>query len=168
MTGFIVIGAVGLAIVLGSLLLGDIFEGLFDAFDVDVGGVVSAPVIGSFLAAFGFGAALIMIATGFGAAVGALGGLASGLVIGALALLMTRALIDMPTDPTMRTADLVGARGVVITRIPESGLGEVSLTHAGQIKKLSARAPEPVAEGTPVVVTAVTSSSSVRVRPADS
>lgn len=169
MTGFILIGAVGLAVVLGSLILGDIFEGIFDAFDADFGsGVVSAPVIGSFLAAFGFGAALIMTATGFSAAGGALGGLASGLAVGGLALLLTRTLMDMPTDPAARTADLVGAEAVVITRIPDGGLGEVSLTHAGQIKKLSARAPAPIPEGTPVVVTAVTSSSSVVVRPAES
>lgn len=168
MTGFIVIGVVGLAIVVASLVLGDILEGVFDAFDADFGhGVFSAPVIGSFLAAFGFGAALIMTGTGLGAAGGALGGLASGMAVGALALLMTRALMNMPTDPTMRSADLLGATGTVITRIPESGLGEVSLTHAGQIKKLSARAAEPIPAGVTVVVTQVTSSSSVFVRPVD-
>lgn len=166
MTGFLVIGAVGLAVVLGSLVIGDFLEGLFDGFDVGAG-VFSAPVIGSFLAAFGFGASLIMTATGIGAAGGALGGLASGLVIGALALLMTRALMDMPTDAPVRTADLVGSTGVVITPIPHGGFGEVSLTHAGQITKLSARAAQPVAAGTTVVVTQVTSSSSVLVRAAD-
>lgn len=166
MTGFLVIGAVGLAVVLSSLVLGDFLEGLFDGFDFGAG-VFSAPVIGSFLAAFGFGASLIMTATGIGAAGGALGGLASGLVVGALALLMTRALMDMPTDPPVRTADLVGATGVVITPIPDGGFGEVSLTHAGQITKLSARAAQPVAAGTTVVVTQVTSSSSVLVRAAD-
>lgn len=168
MTGFLVIGALGLVIVLASLVLGDVLDGVFDAFDADFGhGVLSAPVIGSFLAAFGFGAALIMTATGIGAAGGALGGVASGVVIGALALFMTRALMNMPTDPPVRTADLVGTTGVVITPIPQGGLGEVSLTHAGHIAKLSARAAEPVEAGTTVVVTQVTSSSSVYVRPAD-
>jgi len=167
-TGFLVIGAVGLAVVLGSLILGDFLEGVFDAIDVDFGaGIFSAPVIGSFLAAFGFGAALIMVGTGLGAAGGALGGLASGVVIGALALLMTRALMDMPTDPSVRTADVLGQTAVVITPIPQGGLGEITLTHAGQVKKLSARAAQPVAAGTTVVVTQVTSSSSVLVRPAD-
>ncbi|HVM01013.1 MAG TPA: hypothetical protein VM324_17110 [Egibacteraceae bacterium] len=168
MTGFLVIGAVGLAVVLASLILGDIFEGLFDAFDVDFGsGLFSAPVIGSFLAAFGFGAALIMTGTGIGAAGGALGGLASGVVIGALALMMTRALIDMPTDPPVRTADVVGATAVVVTRIPDDGFGEITLIHSGQVKKLSARAAEPVPAGRTVVVTQVTSSSSVIVRPVE-
>lgn len=168
MTGFIIIGVVGLAIVVVSLVLGDILEGVFDALDADFGhGVFSAPVIGSFLAAFGFGAALIMTGTGLGAAGGALGGLASGVAIGAVALFMTRSLINMPTDVTIRSADLVGSTGTVITRIPESGLGEVSLTYAGQIKKLSARAAQPIPAGTTVVVTQVTSSSSVLVRPAD-
>lgn len=168
MTGFIVIGAVGLVIVLASLVLGDVLDGLFEALDADFGhGAFSAPVIGSFLAAFGFGAALVMTATGFGAAGGALSGLASGAVVGALALAMTRSLMNMPTDPALRTSDLVGSTGVVITRIPEGGLGEVSLTHAGQITKLSARAADPIASGTTVVVTQVASSSSVVVRPAE-
>lgn len=168
MTGFLIIGAVGLAVVVGSLILGDIFEGLFEAWDVDFGsGILSAPVIGSFLAAFGFGAALVMTATGVGAAGGALGGLASGVVIGALALVMTRALMDMPTDPPVRTADVVGATAVVVTRIPETGLGEVTLTHSGHVKKLSARAAEPIPAGRTVVITQVTSSSSVFVRPAE-
>lgn len=168
MTGFILIGAVGLVIVLASLVLGDILDGVFDALDADFGhGVFSAPVIGSFLAAFGFGAALIMTGTGIGAVGGALGGLASGMVIGALALFMTRALMHMPTDPTVRSADYVGSTGVVVTRIPEDGLGEVSLTYAGHIEKLAARAAEPIPAGTTVVVTQVTSSTSVLVRPAD-
>lgn len=168
MTGFTVIGAVGLAVVLVSLVIGDFLDGVFDALDLDFGaGVFSAPVIGSFLAAFGFGAALIMYSTGIGAAGGALGGLASGVVIGGLALVMTRSLMNMPTDRTPRTADLVGTSGVVITRVPHDGYGEVSLTSAGQIRKLSARARQEIPAGEPVVVTAVLSATSVVVRPAD-
>lgn len=168
MTGFIVIGAVGLAVVLLSLLLGDIFDSLFDAFDIDAGGgVLSAPVVGSFLAAFGFGAALIMFSTGASATVGALGGLVSGLAVGGVALVIMRTLINMPTDASMDTADLVGVTGTVVTRIPQEGLGEVTLRHLGQLHKLSARAPEPLPAGTAVEVTAVLSSSSVMVRRAD-
>jgi hypothetical protein len=112
-TVFIVIGAVGLALVLISLLLGDLLDGLFDSFDIEFGGgIFSTPVLGSFLAAFGFGAALIMFAGGVGATIGALGGLASGLLVGGLALLMMRSLINMPTDETVSTAKLEGSPGV--------------------------------------------------------
>ena len=165
MTAFIVIGAVGLAVVLLSLILGDLLDGVFEALDLDVGGgIFSAPVLGSFLAAFGFGAALIMFATGANATLGALGGLASGVVIGGLALLMMRTLIRMPTDETVTTARLEGAPGTVITRIPAEGYGEVTIRHHGNLHKYNARASEPLPAGTPVVVTAVLSTSAVMVR----
>lgn len=165
MTGFLVIGAVGLAVVLGSLVLGDLFEGLFDAFELDGGGIFSAPVIGSFLASFGFGAALVMLTTGATATTGALGGLASGVVVGGLALALTRSLIDMPTDESMDTNDLVGKTGTVVTRIPDGGMGEVAVRHLGQLHKKYARSGEPLVAGTSVEVTAVLSTASVMVRP---
>jgi hypothetical protein len=168
LAGFIVIGAVGLAIVVLSLLLGDILDGVFDAFDIDFGGgVLSAPVLGSFLASFGFGAALIMFSTGAGATVGALGGLGSGLVVGGIAFLMMRALVDMPTDETMNSSDLVGATAIVVTRIPEDGFGEVTVRHSGQLHKLNARAASALPAGTQTEVTAVLSSSAVMVRPVE-
>jgi hypothetical protein len=164
MTGFIVIGAVGLAVVLLSLVLGDIFDSLFGALDIDVGGgILSAPVLGSFLASFGFGAALIMTATGAGAVGGAFGGLGSGFVVGGLALLMMRNLMDMPTDASMDSADLVGVTGNVVTAIPAGGFGEVTVRHLGQLQKLNARAADAVPAGTPIIVTAVLSTSSVMV-----
>jgi hypothetical protein len=165
---FIVIGAVGLAVVLASLLLGDLLDGLFEAIDVDFGGgIFSAPVLGSFLAAFGFGAALIMFATGTSATLGALGGLGSGVVVGGIALAMMRALVNMPTDETVTMTGLEGAPGVVVTRIPGEGYGEVTVRHHGRQHKYYARAHEPIAAGTPVEVTAVLSSSAVMVKPAD-
>ncbi|CAN5862519.1 hypothetical protein BH23ACT8_BH23ACT8_14070 [soil metagenome] len=168
MTAFLVIGAVGLTVVVASLVLGDLLDGMFEAFDVDTGsGIFSAPVLGSFLAAFGFGASLIMYATGVGAGVGALGGLGSGIVIGGAALVLTRVLMNMPTDASMDTADLVGKTGTVVTRIPDGGLGEVVIRHLGQLHKSYARSGAPVAAGSEVVVTAVLSTSAVMVKPAD-
>jgi hypothetical protein len=168
LTGFIVIGAVGLLIVLLSLVLGEVLDGVFEALEFDAGGgLFSAPVIGSFLAAFGFGAALVMYTAGTGAAVGALGGLGSGLVIGGITVALTRFFMNMPTDDPVRVTDLVGQRATVVTPIPEAGLGEVTLVFRGQMLKLNARADGPMAAGRPVVVAAVTSPSSVVVRPAD-
>jgi hypothetical protein len=72
----------------------------------------------------------------------------------------------MPTDPTLKAADLVGATATVVTRIPDTGFGEVTLVYGGHFLKLSARADGGgVKEGTPVVVTAVLSSTSVVVVP---
>lgn len=67
MIAFLVLGGIGFLMVLASLVLGDLFGGLFEVLNLDLGGgVVSAPVIGSFLAAFGLGGALTMYATGSG------------------------------------------------------------------------------------------------------
>ena len=164
MTAFIIIGAVGLALVLLSLIVGEVLDGLFDVFDLEFGGgLFSTPVMGSFLAAFGFGAALIMFTTNAGATVGAFGGLGSGAVVGGIALLMMRSLMDMPTDETVSTATLEGANGLVITPIPAEGYGEVTIRHHGNQHKYNARAGQPLAAGTQVVVTAVLSASAVLV-----
>ncbi|MFA9447176.1 NfeD family protein [Egicoccus sp. AB-alg6-2] len=162
-TPFIVIGAVGLALVLLSLVLGEVFEGLFD-FDAG-GGMFSGPVLGSFLASFGFGAALIIYTTDAGAAIGALGGLGSGIVVGGIALVMMRSLLNMPTDETVTTTGLTGAPGIVITTIPEQGFGEVTIRHHGSQNKYNARALTSIPAGSPVRVTAVLSSSAVQVEP---
>ncbi len=161
-TAFIVIGTVGLAIVLITLLVGEVVDGIFGAFDADAGGgIFSAPVIGSFLAAFGYGAALIMFTTGVGATAGALGGLGSGAVVGGFALLMMRSLMNMPTDETVTTRGLEGVRAVVITPIPESGYGEVTIRHHGEQRKYNAQAREYLPVGEQVEVTAVLSASAV-------
>ncbi|MGH9150877.1 MAG: hypothetical protein ACRD03_00395 [Acidimicrobiales bacterium] len=167
MTVFLVVGIVGTAIIILSLVFGDLLEGVFDSIDVDAGaGALSAPVIGSFLSAAGFGGALVMAATNSGALIGALGGGAVGSAIAGLALLLTRSLMRMSTDASVRLEDLVARSGTVVTRIPDGGLGEVSLVHLGQRMKLNARAEVAVPTGTEVVVIAVTSSSSVLVEPA--
>lgn len=162
---FIVIGAVGLALLLLSLVLGEVFEGLLSGFDIDAGGggILSGPVLGAFLASFGFGAALIMFSTGVGATAGALGGLASGAVVGGLALLMMRTLVNMPTDETVTTRGLEGSPAIVITTIPDEGYGEVTVRHHGEQRKYNARATERVTAGSQVWVTAVLSTSAVLV-----
>ena len=55
MTVFLVLGVVGLVLLGLSLLLGDLFGGALDAL---AGDVFSSAVIGGFVSAFGFGAAL--------------------------------------------------------------------------------------------------------------
>lgn len=166
MTAFVVIGIAGLVLVVASLVLGEVFEGLFDAIDIDAGsGLFSAPVIGAFLAAFGFGAALTMSATAVGTGVAALAGVGAGVGFGAATLALTRSLMNMRTDDNVRTGDLVGRPGTVLTRIPPDGFGEVAVVHLGQRLKLNARAASPIPAGTPVVVTDVVSASSVHVEP---
>jgi membrane protein implicated in regulation of membrane protease activity len=160
---FLIIGAVGLGLIVFSLVVGEIFGDLFG--DFDAGGFLSGPAIGAFLAAFGFGAALILSGTSAGTGVAALGGLGSGIVVGGVAGFFTRSLMNMPTDGSVRSSDMTGLNGTVITRIPEEGLGEVSVSFHGQLMKMSARSSSAVSAGTPVTITAVISPSSVVVEP---
>jgi hypothetical protein len=73
--------------------------------------------------------------------------------------------MNMSTDATLTSADLVGASGVVITPVPADGYGEVRLAIAGQQLKFNARSVEPLALGTRVFVIGVPSPTSVLVEP---
>lgn len=166
MTLFLILGVVGIVLLVASLILDDlldsVFDSLFDSFDA--GGYLGGPAIFSFLAAFGFGGALALNAGIPGAGAVAIG-VAAGLGLGAGAGFITRSLMHMPTDTTVAAAHYVGVRGTVITPIPSDGLGEVSITIGGQPLKLSARSADAIGSGTPIVVTAVLSPTSVLVDP---
>lgn len=159
MTTFLIIGAVGVLLLLASVVLGEIFDGLFDAIGSDV---ISGASVAVFLGAFGFAGALILGATdNTGAAVG--GGLVAGVAFGAGAGYLTKKLREGGDESNVRTSTLAGRDAVVVSEIPENGYGEVSITVAGHITKLNARADEALRGGTPVTITAVLSATSVHV-----
>jgi membrane protein implicated in regulation of membrane protease activity len=163
----LIIGAVGVALLLISLLFGDLLDGVFEGFDIDTGGLLSTEVIGAFLGAFGFGGALLRSATTLSWPLAIAGGVVAGLVVGAIAFMIVRLVVDMPTDATPRSADLAGKLGRVVTRIPLDGLGEITVLHAGHPVKMNARAHEPIASGTDVVIIDVLSPTAVLVAEAD-
>jgi membrane protein implicated in regulation of membrane protease activity len=161
-TAFVIIGALGVTLVVVSLLFGDFLDGMFESTSFDVAdGWLSTPVIGAFLAAFGFGGALLLRGLELSLLGAAAGGLLAGALLGGVTLTLVRALMNMPTDPTPKTGDLVGQLATVVTRIPDGGLGEIALTASGQRMKLSARSDAPIASGTTVVVVDVASPTSV-------
>lgn len=168
MTAFVTLGGVGLALVLVSLLLGELVDGALGLLHVDVDGFdgfLSGPVIGGFLAAFGFGAALVTGATAAGPGLGAVAGLCSGIAVGGAAGVFTRAVMRMPTDRTPRSSDLIGVFATVVTPIRPAAYGEITLRAGGQFRKLAARADEPVPAGASVYVVEALSATSVVVRP---
>ena len=168
MTAFVIIGAVGLAIVVVSLVFGDFLDGVLEFEHFEFGdGVLSTPVVGAFLTAFGATGWLLTAVQELPVAVATAGGVGGGLVLGGTTLFLVRALMHMPTDATPRTADLVGSIGTVVTRIPADGLGEISVISAGQRMKLYARSDAPVPSGSKVIVVDVTSPTSVVVTESD-
>lgn len=156
------VGLVGVGLVVLTLVAGDFLDGVLDGVDL-TGGILSTPVLGGFLAAFGLVGAVTVGA--LGPLVAALAGAGAGVGFGALALALTRRVMHMPTDPTPRTEDLVGRAGTVLSRVPEGGYGQVRVATHGQHIHVSARAAAPLAAGAAVVVVEVLSSSAVLVAP---
>jgi membrane protein implicated in regulation of membrane protease activity len=133
---------------------------------------LSLPVIAGFLGAFGFGGAIAAsLLPGAGAPT-----LLAAIVVGLLAAVPTawltgwlvNAAINISTDATLTSNDLIGAMGVVITPVPVGGYGEVRLAIAGQQIKFNARSDHPLALGTRVFVISVPSPTSVLVEPTPS
>ena len=154
MDPFLVLGVIGLLLIVATLLFGDVLDGLTDAIDLG-SGLFSAPVIGGFLAAFGFIAALT----------NPLVGVAAGVGLGAAAAALTRSVMRMRTDPTPRTADLVGRSGVLVSPVPAGGYGRVRVSGHGQQILLNATGDHAMDAGTRVVVVQVTSATAVFVSP---
>jgi membrane protein implicated in regulation of membrane protease activity len=133
----------------------------------DGGAGLSLPVLAGFVGAFGFaGAIASSLADGHGAVtvlaavtVGVLAAVPSAWIAGKL----VDAALNMPTDATLSSNDLIGAIGVVITPVPAGGYGEVRLAVAGQHLKFNARSQQPLALGTHVFVIEVPTPTSVLV-----
>ncbi len=159
MTAFLVIGALGVVLLIVSLAVGEIFEGVFDALGGDL---LSGASVAAFLGTLGFVGALVLDATGrTGWAVAA--GLAAGIVVGALAGWLTMSLTRGGDDSTVRSGSLVGREATIVNAVPADGYGEISVVAAGHITKLNARSDQPLPAGTPVTITAVLSATSVQV-----
>ncbi len=167
MTALLIIGAVGVGLLLVTLVLGDFLDGMFDGLDFDSGGLLSTEVIGAFLGAFGFGGALLRSTTSVSLPLAVAGGAIAGVIGAAIAFLIVRTFLRMPTDATPRSTDLTGKLARVVTRIPDDGLGEITVMHHGQRLKLSARSEQPISTGADVVIVDVLSPTSVLVTQAD-
>jgi membrane protein implicated in regulation of membrane protease activity len=157
---FLVIGGIGVALLVISLVLGDLLDGLLD-FGPDF---LSGAAIAGFLGALGFVGAVVQDQTdnvSLAVGVGALAGLVVGAGVGWLSVQLARG----GDDANVRTGDLTGHAATVISAIPADGYGEVTLTVAGHITRLNARSAGELPAGTPVTITAVLSPTAVQVGP---
>ena len=159
-TFFLVTAALGF----GLLLLGLIVDDFLEFMDGD-GGVLSAPVIGAFLGAFGMGGFVATSASG-NVFVGIAAAAVAGLALGWVALRLSIALLGMHTDATPASGDYLGQFGRVVTPITRGG-GEILIRMGGSPVKLIARADTDIDRGTEIVVVEVLSPTSVRVMTAN-
>jgi hypothetical protein len=160
-TTFLIIGALGLGLLLVSVVLGDLLDGVFDAL---TGDVFSSAVIGGFVAAFGFGGALVQ-GLGGTAFAGVLVGIGAGGLAGWFTTWLTRLVKDGGSDATLEPADALGRSGRVISAIPADGFGSVRVVVGGHTLQLNARAEAPIAPGAEIHVTEILSPTAVLVAP---
>lgn len=162
--GFLVAGAIGAGLLLLALVVGD----LLHLGDVDADGPFSFPAIAALIGGAGFaGAAASSLLpveddTTRGLLSGAIGVVAA-LPLAWFAVRFSRSLMNMSTDRTITDADVAGALGVVITRIPADGYGEVRIRLGGQDIKYSARSDRTLDRGAQIFVVQALSSTSVEV-----
>lgn len=164
MTVYLVVGVVGLVLLAVSLLAGDLLDGAFDAL---AGDWFSSAVLGGFISAFGFGAA---VAAGLGLPVlpTVLVGAGAGVLVGWFAAWLTGLVRGGGSDDPVGASDTVGLDATVLTEIPAGGLGVVRVRVGGHTLQLNARADAdgtalPV--GTEAHVTGVVSPTAVTVAP---
>ena len=159
---FLVVGLVGLALLLVSLIFDDAIESILP----DVGWL-SGPIIGAFLAAFGIVGWTLeegVSAPRFLAMVAGIGG---GVGVGWFTFRFTRALMHAHTDDVPTTASLVGRPGRVVTPITAGRFGEVLVSVGGQQVKLSAVSTRDLGVGATVHVVGTSSATSVVVESFD-
>lgn len=162
MTVFLVIGGVGIAMLLLSLLVGDHLHGVFDA--LGGGDWFTGASLAGFLGAFGFGGALVLGVTGQ-LTLAVIGGVVLGVMLGAATAWGIMQLGKTQEGAAPQTSSMLDRVGTVISDIPDDGYGEIRLTQGGHMVKVNARAAQPIKAGTQVTVTDVLSATSVKVVP---
>lgn len=164
-TAFLVVGGVGVALLVLSLVVGEIGHLALDA----DGGPFSLEAVAALLGGIGFGgaAAVALLPASLGGTatvlIALLVGLALAVPLAWGAIRLSRALRDMPTTETLTRDHLAGAQGVVVSAVPAAGYGEVRLSLAGQHLKYAARSDVPLPAGTPVYVVEALSETAVHV-----
>ncbi|GGA56035.1 hypothetical protein GCM10011490_02350 [Pseudoclavibacter endophyticus] len=143
MTLFIILGGVGLALLLVTLIFGDFL-------DFDGGGLVSLPGIAVGLVLFGASGA-ITLSAGLDMIWVYVIAIMMGLVAYALAALVVRSL-QRSSDGEAR--DVTGDTGVTMSRITVS-TGEVYLDAPGEIERRQAFADEEIPQGVRIRVVRV-------------
>ena len=164
-TAFLLVGGLGVALLVVSLVVGEIAH--LGAADAD--GPVSLEVGAALLGGVGFGGAAATallpadLSTSTAALLALLVGVAAALPLAWGAARLSRALRDMPTTETLTRHHLAGAQGGVVSAVPAGGFGEVRLALAGQGLKYAARSDVPLPAGTPVYVVEALSETAVHV-----
>jgi len=160
-TTFLVIGIAGLVLLGVAVLLGDLMDGVFNALPGDI---FSTAVIGGFVSAFGFGAAIAAnLAAPTILTIGV--GVVAGVGFAWFAAWLTRLIRGGGSGDTPAAEDALGRDATVLVAIPDGGFGVVRVAIGGHVVRYNARADQPVEVGSAVYVSAVLSPTAVTVTP---
>jgi hypothetical protein len=165
-TGFLVVGIVASLVALLALL----FDGVFEAFDIDLpgDGSVSVLAVAGGLGAFGWAGLALDSLADLPSWATVLAALGVGVVVAAgcgwLSVLLRR---QSTPDGAGSVATLVGVAGVMDTAAAPGRPGVVRVVYAGSPRTLTAHVVGDVAAGAAVTVSDVLTPDVVRVTPAD-
>jgi membrane protein implicated in regulation of membrane protease activity len=140
---FVAIAVFGFVFLLGSSVLGDLFEHGDFSHDADGHGagpsLLSSRILSVFVTAFGsFGA--IGIHIGFGVGASTAMGFGGGVLFAGIIYVFASFLYSQQASSHVRTGDLVGNMAQVSVAIPPGGMGQVRCTLGDTVVEKVARA----------------------------
>lgn len=143
---------VGVAFLLLSILLGDLFDFL-DFLDFGLGdGFAATPVFFTAIAAFGGGGLLALNIGGVSAGLSIIVGLGTAVALGGAAAAFFRILGKQEAGEGFSIGQLVGARGMCTVAIPPGSTGRISIHHQGMTRAIAATSSEQIRAGDEVEV----------------
>jgi membrane-bound ClpP family serine protease len=148
---------VGGGLLLVTLIVDDIFSGLFDALHLgfDIAGVSPTPMLLGFVAMFGVGGLIGLHSLDAGVGVATLTGIFAGVLGSAVVFAAFKALRTAESSDTFSLEEMVGATGRVSVGIPAKRFGTVLISFAGASHNLTATADAEIPTGQAVKVVGV-------------
>jgi hypothetical protein len=157
------IAAFGLLLLLILLFVGEIFGGDHDlGHDGDIGdhdggggpSIFSIRIMAAFLTAFGAGGVIARHYDMSHVAASAIG-IAAGVVMASIVYQFAKMLYSQQASTDLRMTRLIGASGEVSVAIPQDGVGQITVSAAGERTEHIARTADgrPLARGMTVTIT---------------
>jgi membrane protein implicated in regulation of membrane protease activity len=159
-TLFAVIGGLGFAFLIVSLVVGDVFEAVgMDLASIDGHtdfGFLDSRVLAVFITAFG-GFGLIAAVYGLGPLASSFAGLIGGVIFGGVVSAFGRFLVGQQASSSVSDADLIGRRVQVTVAIKPGVVGQITATIGDERVEKLARSSDgrEIAAGSIVMVDAI-------------
>jgi len=153
---FLMCALVGGGLLLITVVLDDLFGGLLEFLDFDIGGSSLMPILLAFVAMFGigglFGTQVLELSGGQAAVIGVIAGCGGA----GLAFAMFRLLKNSVTESPFSQEDLIGREAYVSVGIPKTRWGTISMEVEGMTQEFRATSSVDIARGQQVRISGVT------------